>query len=95
MPRPHGGRRDRDHKLSGVAPREAARRAVARDLGSQRDGACLAEPKEAGPFDPAGLPGVGPLFEQWGPRGGPATRAIGDARPRMATSSWRRCGRYS
>ena len=22
--------------------------------------------QEVGPFDPAGLPGVGPLFEQWG-----------------------------
>ena len=25
--------------------------------------------QEVGPFDPAGLPGVGPLFEQWGPCG--------------------------
>ena len=43
----------------------AARRAVARDLGSQPDGACIAEPKEVGPVRPSGdSPGAGPLFEQ-------------------------------
>jgi hypothetical protein len=66
----------------------AARRAMARDLGSQPNGACLAQPGGAGSVRPRWTPGARLLFAQWAlPEGPCAGHICSDSRGECALGS--------